>query len=131
MPDYAIRIVLFMGLVILSSFLYELNYSSKAIDVTGEIISISGKAKGRNITVLINNEAQAQGTFTFSVGPVIELIEQYHVGKKIPINYCATCYPIAKIGDTPNLYSLTLMMLMLSSMVFITLVVTWLKGKKQ
>lgn len=129
MTAYVTRIILLMGIVTSLSFAYELDYSNKAVEITGEIISIRGKAKGKNITVSVINENQVKDILEFSVGPIIDLIGQYDVGNKIPIKYCRECYPAAKMGDVPNIYSLTLMMLVLSSLVFSAFTITWLKGR--
>ena len=129
MPAYVIRIILLMGVIVFSSFAYEFNYSNKAIDVTGKIIAIKNKAKGKDIAVSLTGENQIQGVFWFSVGPVIDLIENYTVGSNIPIKYCKDCNPMVKIGDTANMYVLTLMILMLTGMVFIAFIIRWFKGK--
>lgn len=130
MPGSVIRIILFMAVVIFSSFMYELNYSNKAVDVTGKIVSITNKSKGKNIVVSLTGDKQGQRFFTFSVGPIIYLIEGYNVGGSIPIKYCKACSPMAKIGDTPNIYALTFMMLILAGVVLIVFIIAWLKGKK-
>lgn len=118
-----------MATITLMSFVYEFHYSNKAIELTGEIISISSKAKGREITISFGDGIQGKGLLKIGVGPVIELIARYDVGDRIPIKYCSDCYPAAKIGDVPNIYSLTLMMLLLAGIIFSVLTVTWWNGR--
>ena len=129
MPAYVIRIMLFMATITLLSFVYELHYSSEAIEITGEIISINSKAKGRDITISFINHNQAKEVLTFGVGPITDIIEQYSVGDKIPLLYCRECHPAVKIGDTPNAYSLTFMMLLFSCVITLILTITWWKGR--
>lgn len=129
MPAYAIRILLLMGVITLSGFAYEKHYSSKAVDISGKIAVITSLAKGKRIAVLLNGEGQVKGAMYFTVGPVLDLIGQYKVGDIVPIKYCSECYPTAKIGDVPNMYSITLMMCLLSSLFFIALIAVWLKSK--
>ncbi|HTN34132.1 MAG TPA: hypothetical protein VL091_09035 [Marinobacter sp.] len=130
MPAYVKRIMLIFGMVISLSFVYEYNFSSKAVNFTGEIISIKGKAKGKDIVVLLRGNNQQKEILTFSIGPVIYLFEHYNVGDEIPIKYCSECYTLAKIGDTPNLYSLTLMISILMGIVSFAFIVNGLKGKR-
>lgn len=131
MPAYVTRIILFMATITILSFVYELHYSNKAIEITGEIVSIRSKAKGRELTISFGDQNQGQGVLKIGVGPAVELIERYDVGNKIPILYCRDCYPSAKIGDLPNTYSLTFMMLLLNCIIFSVLIITWWKGKNK
>jgi len=129
MPAYVIRIMLFMGIVTLLSCAYEINYSNNSIEVSGKIISISNQSKGRELTISFSDDNQVKKVLKVGVGPIIDFIAGYDVGDKLPIKYCRECYPIAKIGDTPNTYSLTLMMVLLSCVVFAVLIISWWKGK--
>ena len=61
MPAYVIRIVLFMVSVTFLSFVYEFNYSNKAIELTGVITSISSQSKGREITISFQYPGQQNG----------------------------------------------------------------------
>lgn len=129
MPAYVIRIILLMGVITLSCFAYEQNYSSKTVDITGEIVAISSLAKGKRIAVLLNSENQAKSMMHFTVGPVLDLIGQYKVGDAMIIKHCSECYPTAKIGDVLNMYVISLMMCTLSGFILIGLMMHWLKGK--
>ena len=124
MPAYVVRIILFMAAITLSSFVYELHFSNKAIEVTGVITSITSKAKGREITISFSDSRQTKRVLKIGVGPIIDLIVRYDVGDKIAIIYCRDCYPEAKIGDVPNTYSLTFMILLLDCIIFSVFAIT-------
>jgi len=129
MPAYVIRILLMMSVITLSCFAYEKNYSSKAVAISGTIATITNLAKGKRIAVLLNSEGQAKGMMHFTVGPIFDRIGQYKVGDIILIKYCSECYPIARIGDVPNMYPITFILCLLSSLIFIALIMVWLKNK--
>ena len=129
MPAYVVRIMLFMTTITFSSFVYELHFSNKAIEVTGVITSITSKAKGREITISFSDSRQTKRVLKIGVGPIIDLIVRYDVGDNIAIIYCRDCYPEAKIGDVPNTYSLTFMIFLLDCIIFSVLAITWWNGK--
>lgn len=131
MPAYMIRIMLLLITITLLSFIYESISSSKAIKTTGEIVSISSKAKGREIEIYFSYPDKNERVFTCSVGPIVDLLMKYNVGDKIPILYCEDCYPAARIGDILNRYSLTLMIFILDLITFLILSMAWWKDKNK
>lgn len=87
MPAYVIRIILLLGTVILLSFVYEFNYSNKAIEISGQITSIHSKSKGRELTISFSGENQAKRTLKVGVGPIVDFMADYTVGDKLLIKY--------------------------------------------
>lgn len=129
MPAYIIRIIVLLSLMILASFAYERHYANKSTATTGQILAISSQAKGKEMAVLLQGEGAATGVRSFTVGPIINAFNRYRVGDTLCIQYCSTCYPSAKIGDVPNMYVITLMMVVLSGLIFIGLLLASFKAK--
>src|SRR5690554_8112695 len=129
MPAYIIRIIVLLSLMILASFAYERHYANKSTGTTGQILAISSQAKGKEMAVLLQGEGAATGVRSFTVGLIINAFNRYKVGDTLRIQYCSTCYPSAKIGDVPNMYVITLMMVVLSGLIFIGLLLASFKAK--
>ena len=121
MPAFVMRIIGLLLAVTLGVFAYETHYYSKTREATGTIESMVHKGRGKEMTIAF--EPADGGRLVFAT-PVLlfgDLSGRYHHGDRVPVVYCAACYPVAKVDGWAYVYTLTTMLLVLDVIMAIVL----------